>query len=461
MSTRSYFLRRCALALASGVMTAMLPAGASAQLGSTNPLPGPQGTFVIRNAHIVPVSGPEIQSGTIVISGGRITAMGTNVQAPSNAQVIDASGLRVYPGMMDAGTQMGLAEIPQGANATMDNSETGTFNPNVIAYYGMNPHSAHIGVSRVVGITHVLSSPSGGVVSGQATLANLAGWTPSAMALQQKAGLIVTLPREGGGRFGGFGFGGGGGNNPNAARMREAQLDSLKALIADAKAYGMAMDAQAKDPALPRLVPDVKLAAMVPYVRGELPVIFNADRAQDITTALAFAKEHGLKPVIMGGREALEVAAELKAADAPVIFTGVRNLPGSEDDAYDLNYSMPAKLQAAGVKFALTSGDGGAEVRDLPYVAGMAAAFGLSHEDALRAVTQWPAQIMGIDDKVGTLEVGKMANLVITDGDLLEARTKTRHLFIDGRLVPLDTRHTELYEKHKDRRAEGPTQVIP
>lgn len=433
---------------------AMMPTSAQAQLGSPNPLPGEQGTFAIRNARIVPVSGPTIANGTIVISGGRITAIGANAAVPANAQVIDGAGLSVYPGMMDAGTQMGLAEVSQGANATMDNAETGSYNPNAIAYYGMNPHSAHIAVTRVVGITHVLSRPSSGVISGQATLANLAGWTPSAMSIQQKAALVVTLPRAGGGfgGFGGGGFGGGGGNQANAARTRDAQMDSLKSMLAHAKAYGVAMDAAAKDRTLPGVVTDVKLAALVPYVRGELPVVFNADRAVDIRTSLEFAKEQGLKPIIMGGREAVEVADLLKSHNAPVIFTGLRNLPSREDDPYDINFTVPARLKAAGVQFALTSGDGGAGVRDLPYIAGMAAAFGLSQDDALRAVTLWPAQIFGVGDKLGTLEVGKMANLVVVDGDLLEVRTVTKHLFIDGRPVPLDSRHTVLYETHKARR---------
>ncbi|MBX9929370.1 MAG: amidohydrolase family protein [Gemmatimonadaceae bacterium] len=426
-----------------------------AQLGSPNPAPGPQQTVAIRNARIVPVVGAELASGTIVFSAGKITAIGANVSVPAGAQVIDGTGLSVYPGMMDAGTSMGLAEIPQGANATMDASEVGSFNPNSIAYYGITPHSAHIGVTRVVGITHVLSSPSGGIVSGQASLVNLAGWTPAAMSVQQKAGLVITLPRAGGGGFGfggGFGGFGGGANNADATRQREKQLDSLKALIADARAYAQALDASAKDKSIPRPVADVKLDAMLPYVRGQLPVLFQADRAVDIKASVDFASEQGLTAIIVGGREAPEQAALLKAKNVPVLYGTLRNLPSREDDAYDINYSAPAKLAAAGVRFAITAGDGGAEVRDLPHIAGMAAAFGLSKEDALKSVTLWPAQITGIGDRFGSLEVGKVANLVVVDGDLLEARTNTKYLFIDGRAVSLENRHTTLYNTHKDRR---------
>ncbi len=439
--------------VAAVVAAVSLPAVAAAQLGSPNPLPGEQGTFAIRNARIVPVSGPAIANGTLVISGGKISAVGANVAIPDGATVIDGTGLSVYPGMMDAATAMGLAEIPQGANSTMDNTEVGTFNPNAIAYYAMNPHNSHVGVSRVVGVTHVLSRPSSGVIAGQGTLANLGGWTPAAMTLRQKAALVVSLPRAGG--FGGFGFAaqfGGGANAANAQRQRDAQLDSLREMFADAKAYDKALRAAAADRALPRVTPDLKLAALVPYVRGELPVLFEADAASDIRTAVEFAEAEGVQAVIVGGRDAVDVAQLLREKDVPVIFTRVRQMPPREDDPYDIYFGTPGRLAAAGVRFAISTGDQGGQVRDLPSMAGMAAAFGLSQEDALRSVTLWPAQILGIADQLGTLEAGKTANVVVTDGDLLEARTLVKHLFIDGRPVPLDSRHTVLYETHKVRR---------
>jgi imidazolonepropionase-like amidohydrolase len=302
-------------------------------------------------------------------------------------------------------------------------------------------------------VTQVLSSPSGGIVSGQASMVHLGGWTHPQMTIAKSAGLVITLPRAGGG---GFGFGGGrgfgGGNTPDAQRTREQQLDSLKALIADARAYDVAMRAAAADRALPRVQPDVKLAAMVPYVRGELPVLMSADRAVDIRASLDFAQEQRLRPIIVGAREALAVAERLKQMSVPVIYTHVRTLPGREDDAFDINFAAPGQLAAAGVKFAISSGDGGAEVRDLPHIAGMAAAYGLTPDDALRAVTLWPAQILGMADRFGSLEVGRVANVVVTTGDLLEARSETKFLFIDGRPVPLDTRHTVLNMTHKDRK---------
>lgn len=420
----------------------------SAQLGSYNPEPGPRASVVIRNARIVPVRGDVIPNGSIVIADGRIQALGANVTTPAGAQVIDATGLSVYPGMMDAGTTMGLAEIEQGANATLDASETGRFNPNAQALWGINPHSANIGVTRVVGITHVISRPTGGLIGGQAALINLAGFTASGMAVVPRAAMVMQLPGTGGG--GGFGGGGGGGGGNAAART--ATIDSLKRILDDAEAYGRSVDAASRDATVPKPVTDIILAALVPVVRGQMPVIFPAESQGDIRAAVEFAKERKLKPIIFGGRDAWRIADFLKENDTPVIFARTMSLPVRDDDPYDVHYSAAAKLAAAGVRFAIASGESDPDVRNLPYVAGMAAAFGLDRDAALRAVTLSPAEIFGVADRLGSLEVGKMANLVVTDGDLLEARTTTRYLFIDGRNVPLATKHSELYEMFKDRK---------
>ena len=436
-----------------GILTMLAALPAAAQLGSFNAPPGPQKTFALTNARIVPVSGPEIASGTIVISAGRIQAVGASVTVPAGAQVIDATGLRVYPGMMDAGTSIGLSEIGQGANATVDVSEVGSFNPNAQAFFGLNPQSAHIGVARVVGITHVVSRPTGGILSGQAALLNLAGSTAPQMAVNRNLAMVIELPRSG---FGGRGFGGfqaaqNASNTQDVNRTRTRQLDSLRALLKDAEAYGKTMDAYARDKTLPRPKQDVVLASLVPTVRGKMPVLMVADRATDIKEAVGFAEENKLRVIIVGGRDAWQITTFLKDHDVPVLITSVMDLPTREDDPYDVNYGAPAKLALGGVRFAITSGDAGSEARNLPYTAGMAAAFGLSKDDALKAVTLWPAQIFGVADKFGTIEAGKIANLVVTDGDLLEAKTNTKYLFIDGRLVPLDTKHTDLNDKFKDR----------
>lgn len=440
-------------ALAASLLLAPLPV--AAQLGSHNPLPLPRATVVIQNARIVPVSGPVIPRGSVVIAEGRIAAVGETVTVPAGARVIDGTGLSVYPGMMDAGTTMGLNEIPQGANATMDATETGSWNPNAMALWGFNPHSAHIGVTRVVGITHVISRPTGSILAGTAALMNMAGATAPEMVVASRAAVAIELPRAGGGGGfggGGGGFGGGGGGGPDAARRIAAQRDSLKTILADARAYGQAVDAAARDRTLPRPRHDVVLASLVPLVRGEVPALLPADRAVDIRDAVEFAREQHLRPIILGGRDAWQITDFLKQHDVPVLLTGVMSLPAREDDPYDVNFSAPARLAAAGVRFAITSGNAGAEARNLPYVAGMAAAFDLSPEQALRAVTLSPAEIFGVGDRFGSITVGKVANLVVTTGDILEARTDTRYLFIDGREVPLGSRHTDLYDFFKGRK---------
>lgn len=411
----------------------------------------PRGTYAIRNARIVTVSGPDIENGTVVIRDGKIEAVGTSVSVPAGAQTIDGSGLSVYPGMIDTATNMGLVEVPQGANGTVDTSEVGDLNPNAKAITAVNPHSAHIAVTRVEGITSTLTAPTGGLISGQAALINLLGTAQKEMAVVPHFALVINYPRIGGG---GGGFGGfqPPANLSETLTANERRVEQIRKMLRDAEAYGRAQDAYEKDKTLPRPDRNVVLEPLVPYVRGEQPVIFRADREGEIRGALRFAEEMKLKPIILGGNDAWKVASLLKEKNVPVILTGVFSLPSREDDAYDVLYEQPAKLQQAGVRFAISTGDAGAEVRNLAQHAGMAAAFGLSKADAVKSVTLYPAQIMNVADRLGSIEAGKMANLVVTDGDLLEIRTRIRYLFIDGRPVVLSSRHTELNDAFKNRK---------
>jgi len=434
------------VSLAGSISFAQQPGNPTAQSGV---LP-PRGTFVIRNARIVTVSDADIENGTVVIRDGKIAAVGTNVEIPANSQTIDARGLSIYPGMIDAGTSMGLVEVGQGAFGTVDTGEVGDLNPHAKAIVAVNPHSAHIAVTRVDGVTSTLSLPTGGLISGQGALINLLGTTPLEMAVVPFASLVINYPRTTGG--------GGGFFAPQQVNLTEAlatanrQLEQIRKLLRDAEAYGRAKDAYAKDAKLPRAEQNLILEALVPYVRGERPVIFRATRESEIRGAIKFAEEMKLRPIILGGEEAVKVASLLKEKNVPVILTGILDLPIREDDFYDSLYESPAKLREAGVTFCISSGDNGANVRNLPYYAGMAAAFGLSRSEALKSVTLYPAQILNVADRLGSIEVGKSANLVVTDGDLLETRTHVRHLFIDGRLVPLNSRHTDLNDAFKDRK---------
>ncbi|MET0624337.1 MAG: amidohydrolase family protein [Pyrinomonadaceae bacterium] len=414
----------------------------------------PPPTYVIRGARVVTVSGADIEGGTVVISGGRVAAVGANVNAPAGAQEIDGRGLFVYPGLIDLGTNMGLTEVPSGAPGTMDTQELGDMNPNAAAFWAINPHSSHIAVTRVEGVTSVLSMPSGGVISGQAAFINLAGSSPREMAVTPTAALVVDFPRVGGGG-GGFAalLAAQQGITQDALSQRDRRIEALRTAFRDAAAYGRAQDAYAKDPrSVPRPASDIRLAPLVAYARGERPVIFRAERDRDIRAAVRFAEEMKLKPVIIGGSEAWKAAQFLKERNVPVILDGVLNMPLREDDAYDSLFENASRLQAAGVRFCISTGDAGAHVRDLPFHAGMAAAYGLPKAEALKSVTLYPAQIIGVADRLGSIEQGKIANLVVTDGDILEARTRIRHLFINGRQLPLVSRHTMLYDQFKDRK---------
>jgi imidazolonepropionase-like amidohydrolase len=443
------FLLKLSLVLfTSALLTSAQQIGVPTDQHGVNP---PRGTYVIRNAHIVPVTGPDIENGTIVVRDGKISAVGSNVSAPSGAQSIDAGGLFIYPGMIDAGTSLGLVEIGQGASGTVDTSELGDLNPNSRAIVAVNPHSAHVAVTRVDGVTTVVTLPTGGLISGQAAVINLVGTTPVEMAVLPEAALVINYPRLGarGGDFGGQQ------QQTSLAEMlttSERQIDQIRKMLRDAEAYGRSQDAYAKDKTLSRPEENVVLASLIPYVRGERPVIFRADREAEIRGAIKFAEELKLKPIILGGDDAGRIAGFLKEKNVPVIVTGIMNLPLREDDNYDTLYETAAKLQQAGVRFCISTGNSGAAVRNLPYYAGMASAFGLPKSEALKAVTLYPAQIMNVADQMGSIEVGKSANLVVSDGDILETRTHIRRLFIDGREVPLTSRHTELYDAFKNRK---------
>ena len=449
-----FSIGRSGLALLIAVLVSL---SASAQSdGSQQNKTGKAGTFAIVGAKVVTVSGPVIENGTVIIQNGRITAVGAGVPVPSGAERIEGRGLTVFPGLIDSATGLGLAEIGQGANATLDIAEVGTNNANAKTITGVNPHSSHVNVTRVNGITAVMAGPTGGLIAGQSAIINLNGSTQAEMAVEGTAALIINFPRiaTGGGGFGGGGFGGGGGQQVDfaeAVRRRDTQIDELKKIFTNALNHGRAMDAHAKDKTLPQPATNLSLEALVPYVRGEKPIVFTSERERDIRAIAKFVGEMKVKGILVGGQEAWKAADVLKQNNIPVIYTNIYSLPVRDDDPYDYLFEGPSKLQQAGVKFAIATGDQGAENRDLPYHAGIAGSFGLSHDEALKAVTLYPAQILGVADRMGSIEVGKMGNVVVTDGDILDPRTNVRYLFIGGRMIPLTSRHTELFDSFKER----------
>ena len=410
-----------------------------------------QGTYAILNARIVTVTNGVIERGTIIVKNGRIEAVGANVPVPKDAKQINAAGLSVYPGLIDTNTTLGLTEIGQGSPGTVDTTELGDFNSNMKAITAVNPYSELIPVARMNGVTTVLTCPSGGLISGQCALMNLDGWTQHEMKVVSPAAMQMNYPATGGGgRGGGFAqiFGA---PNEQARQQRERRLELLSKKLEDAQAYAKAKEAAAADKSIPARPVDLGLEALIPVIKGDVPVLMAANGEREIKGAIELAAKFKLKLIITGGNDAIKVAKDLKEKNIPVVLGGVLELPGGEDAAYDEVYARAAELHKAGVKIALTTSDTASDVRLLPYHAGTAAAFGLPKDEALKAVTINPAQIFGVDKILGSIEAGKLANLVITDGDILEFRTKVKQMFINGRPVDMSNKHQRLYEKFKDR----------
>lgn len=430
-------------ACAAAVVALALPLAAQSVIPNN---PGKKATVAIRNATIYPVSSAPIANGTIVFANGRITAVGANATIPSDATVIDGTGLSVYPGLIDAGTTIGLAEIDS-VPGTVDTSEIGDLNPNARAEVAVNPHSNVIPVTRVNGVLAARTAPEGGMISGQSALIQLAGWTPQEMLLKGQLGMDIRLPALRS-RF----------NNQaqdeeaekEAKKAFTTQLDKLRDTFRDAQAYGKAAAARASDKSVRRFDRDLILEALVPVVEGRQPVIMHADLVRDIREAIKFADEFKLKMILAGGDEVAKVIPELKQRNIPVLLGPILSLPPSEDDPYDLLMTNAKVLYDAGIPFAIQSSDAH-NARNLPYHAAACAAYGLPKEAALRAITLNPAQIFGVGDRLGSLEVGKLANVIVTDGDPLEIRTNVRRVFISGEEIPMDSYHTLLYEKFRAR----------
>ena len=408
---------------------------------------GKKPTVAIRNATIYPVTSAPIPNGTIVFANGIITAVGANVAVPAGATVIDGTGLSVYPGLIDSGTTVGLTEISSvpGSN---DVNELGDLNPNARADVAINPHSNLIDVTRVNGITTVVSEPEGGIISGQSALIDLSGWTPKEMTLKSPLAMHIHFPRLRSGSFD---------EQPQdeeaekeARKNYTSQIEKLRDIFRDAQAYAKAEEARAKDPNVKRFDRDVMLEAMVPVVEGREPVIMHANFARDIRAALKFADEFKLKVILADADDVARVIPELKSRNIPVILGPILSLPPREDDPYDLTFTNAKLLYDNGIRFSIQSADSH-NARNLPYHAAMCAAFGLPKEEALKAVTINPAEIFGVADKIGSLEVGKMANVIVTNGDPLEIVTQVKKVFIDGEDIPMDTNQTLLYQKFLQR----------
>lgn len=406
--------------------------------------PAANGVIAIRNARIYPVSSGPLERATVVVEDGRIKAVGKDVPIPAGARILEGEGLRVYPGMIDANTTMGLTEIGS-IDETADTNENRPYTPQVRAYDGIHPESEHLPVTRVAGVTTTLSLPRGGTLSGQPVLINLDGSTIQEMAVLRSAGISANVPSYGSNTRRGTS----GGTDPR--KEWETRTRELADLLDDARHYWKAKEAASKDSSLPPVKHDERLEALVPLVRRQVPLYAFVNNRTSIRAAVEFASRQKLRLVLVGAEEAGKVVDYLKGKDVAVIYGPVQSLPTREDDPYDLPYATPGLLAKAGIPFAISTGST-SFCRTLPFETGTAAGNGLSEADALKAITLWPAQIVGAGDRLGSIEPGKIANLVVTDGDLLEIRTNVRNVIINGRDVPLESKHTRLWQQYRDRR---------
>jgi imidazolonepropionase-like amidohydrolase len=411
-------------------------------------------TYVIRNATVVPVTGPRIPNGTVVIQDGKITAVGANVSAPAGATVIDAAGQFVYPGFIDSGTQIGLTEIG-GVPGPVDTRELGDFNPHLLTTTAVNVGSEHIGVTRANGITTVLTAPGGSVMSGIAGLVNLAGYTNQEMIAKQRTALLLSWPNlggGGGGRGGGRGRGGGGGAiTPEARAQYDRQVRQIYRWFQDARAYNDVKTRLSSNGAqLPvSWKADLRYEGMAPALQGQMPVLVDANTVEQMRDAIRFSDSMKVRIVIRGAREGWQFADTLAARRIPVVVGPLTGQPGA-DEPYDLVYANPGVMQKAGVMLAFQSGST-SSARDLPYTVGLGIAYGLDAEEALKAVTINPARIWGVESEYGSIEPGKWANLMVATGDPIDIRTTIKEVFVKGQRMRFDDRHTDLYEHYRAR----------
>jgi imidazolonepropionase-like amidohydrolase len=419
---------------------ALLSFGLQAQ----NPAPAkPQSRpIVLTGATIHMGNGQVIEKGVIAFDKGLITSIGPASSSVDRAasEVIDLTGKHIFPGVIAMGSTIGIQEIAS-VRATLDFEEIGDINPHVRSLVAYSTDSEVIPTLRTSGILLAQAVPQGGTVSGSSSVFNTDGWNWEDAVLKKDDGIWLTWPSYLARSFDFETF-------SVSTKKNEKRLDVIRTLestFADAQAY-----AELANPDMTNL----RLKAMKGLFDNSQNLYIRASYAKDIVDAVKFAQRYGIKKVVIaGGDEALKVASFLKDNNVPVVLGATHRLPTRPDDAVYAPYELPAKLHRAGVKVAISYDDEWWRVRNLPFLAGTAAGFGdITKEEALQMVTRNPAEIMGVDKQVGTLEKGKQATLLVTTGDLLDMRGDVvEHAFIKGAKVNLDSKQKRLYEKYKEK----------
>ena len=406
-------------------------------------------TYAIRGGTVHTLAGPPIEGGTVVVQDGRITAVGVGVAVPPGAQVVDAAGLHVYPGIFNAFSQLGLQEI-NAVTVTNDVMELGDFNPHLTATTAIHPASERIPVTRANGVTHVVAAPSGraGGIGGQASVIALDGWTVEEMVIEQSVGMVLNWPSLQTRSFNFRTFSATNRPFSEVEKQYKEAVGRIHDLLEAARHYRQAVESG-------RASRDLRLEAMARVVSGELPLLVLADPARDIRNAVEFAEEENVRMVLVSGRDAWKEKTLLAEKHVPVLLRATQNVPTGQDDPYHLVYGTASQLHEAGVRFAMTGwGSSGPNPpsRTVAYEAAHAVRFGLPAEEALLSITRYPAEILGLGDRLGTIEEGKIGNIIVTDGDPLQIRTQILHVFIGGHPVTLENKHRALYEKYRARR---------
>jgi imidazolonepropionase-like amidohydrolase len=446
-------LRKC-LATATAAGLAFLWASAPQGFGET---------FLLTGATVHTVSDRTFSPGHVLVRDGKVAAVAPELDAPG-AQVMDLTGLHLYPGLIAPTTLLGLTEI-NAVRATRDSTEVGEYTPDVQSWIAVNPESELIAVARANGITHALPVPLGGHVSGQSGLVALDGWTTEQMAVKCPVALHVfwpemelnTTPREQ------FKDKSKWKSLEEQAKERRARLKDLEDFFEEAAAYAKARRAAEKE-SLAEPTPSPVWEAMLPFVNGERPMMVHANDVRQIKAALIWAETNDFHIVLAGARDAWMVADLLATHKVPVIYENTFSLPERDTDAYAVHFKAPQVLHSAGVRVAFSTGltsMSAASLRNLPYLAAQAMAFGLPEDEALKGITLYPAQMLGVDDRLGAIAIGRDATFFAADGNVLDIRSNVKRMWIAGREVSLESRHTRLYEKYRRRPKSGEAEVTP
>jgi len=371
------------------------------------------------------------------------------------AATLDLTGQHLYPGMIALNTLLGLMEI-EAVRSTLDTTEVGEdFTPDVESWIAVNPDSELIPVTRANGITAFEPVPEGHIISGQSALEATTGWTTEQMIIRKPIALhlfwpsleLDTTPKEKARDKSKWK------SLEDQARERRTRLGAIQDFFDEAKAYAKAKDAAAKgQAAAPELIPAWE--AMLPYVRGELPITVHADEVRQIRAAIHWAETNHWNVILAGGRDAWMVADLLAAKKIPVIYGQTFALPSRDTASYEAQFRAPDILYRAGVQVTFSLGSDSFDaplIRNLPYSAAQAVAFGLPEAEALKGLTLYPAELAGVADRLGSIEPGKDATLFAADGDILDIRANVKRMWIAGKEVSLENRQTRLYERYKNR----------